>query len=257
VSFLFENVECFRTILADPPWTYSNFGQAKHGAARAHYELMTLDQLAEIPVAREWAADDAFLLLWATWPKLDEAMALIARWGFRYVTGFPWVKTTPSSGEIRCGIGFYVQSASEFVLVARRGDLAREEDSPRVRGLLTGSDPVTFYAPIGKHSEKPVTLHEWAEATFPGPRLELFARRERPGWTTWGLDLGWRLGPLGVERCAPLVHSAGEDSKPRCGSGGPVAKGRDGMVTCVPCLGLLADAASPDAAVEPAEERAP
>jgi N6-adenosine-specific RNA methylase IME4 len=241
MSFLFQDVEPFRTILADPPWKYDNFGQARHGAARAHYDLMTLEQLAAIPVTK-WASDGAFLLLWATWPKLDEAMALVEHWGFTYITGFPWVKTTPSTGEIRCGIGFYVQSTSEFVLIARRGDVTREDDSPRVRGLLVGEDPVVFYAPIGKHSQKPITLHDWAEATFPGPRLELFARRERPDWTCWGLELGWRLSASGVERCEPLTHSADPNGAPRCGAEGRVAQGRDGMVTCVPCVGLLAEA---------------
>lgn len=63
MSFLFPNVECFRTILADPPWVYDSFGQAKHGAARNAYgdasELMSVDELAAIHLsargAEPWA----------------------------------------------------------------------------------------------------------------------------------------------------------------------------------------------------------
>ena len=208
-SQLFADAECFRTLVVDPPWRYDNFGQAKHGAASAHYETMDLEALAAIPV-RRWAAEDAVLLLWATFPKLEEALELIDRWGFLYVTGWPWVKTTPSSGEIRCGIGFWVQSAAELVLLARAGDLPRKDGAPHERGLLVGEER-TFYAPIGKHSEKPLGLHEWAEQTLPGPRLELFARAERADWTCWGLDLGWWLSERGVERVAPLHLAVLED----------------------------------------------
>lgn len=207
---MFQDAECFRAILADPPWAYDNFGQAKHGAARSAYgdasELMTLDELAAIPVGR-WAGEDAMLFLWTTWPKLDEGLALLERWGFGYVTGFPWVKTTPSSGEIRCGIGFWTQSASEIVLVARTGALTRKEAAPRVRGLLVGEEAV-FYAPLAKHesadgettvhSAKPLAIHEWIEKTVPGPYLELFARRRRAGWTTWGHELGTHLSAAGA-----------------------------------------------------------
>jgi site-specific DNA-methyltransferase (adenine-specific) len=211
MSFLFPDTECFRVIHADPPWAYDNFGQAKHGAARSAYgdasELMTLDDLAAIPV-HKWAGDDAVLVLWATWPKLDEALALIELWGFGYVTGFPWVKTVPSSGEVRCGIGFWTQSTSEIVLIARTGALTRKEAAPRVRGLLVGEEAV-FYAPLPKHTDqdgeesthsaKPIEVHEWIEKTIPGPYLELFARRPREGWTTWGHELGQHLSAKGVE----------------------------------------------------------
>ena len=39
-----------------------------------------------------------------------------------------------------------------------------------------------------QHSRKPDSLHDVAE-TMPGPRLELFARRARPGWTVWGNEV--------------------------------------------------------------------
>ena len=47
-----------------------------------------------------------------------------------------------------------------------------------------------------EHSRKPDELYDLIEAYSPGPRLELFARGSRPGWTTWGdqavdYAIGW------------------------------------------------------------------
>lgn len=211
---LLELAEPARSILVDCPWRYQNYGAKKHGAARGHYPGMKFEALLEIPVAR-WAAEGAVLFQWATWPKLDEAMSLVELWGFGHVSAVPWVKTCPSSGEIRCGIGTWAQATSELLIIARRGKVKRLADPPKMRGLLVGSREVdddagelwraldrglVFYAPRGVHSKKPVGVHEYIERTVPGPRLELFGREERPGWTVWGLELGVKLGPWGAKR---------------------------------------------------------
>ncbi|MBL8396058.1 MAG: hypothetical protein JNK99_15160 [Candidatus Accumulibacter sp.] len=39
------------------------------------------------------------------------------------------------------------------------------------------------------HSEKPDASYELIEAVSPGPRLELFARRKRGDWHTWGNEV--------------------------------------------------------------------
>lgn len=40
--------------------------------------------------------------------------------------------------------------------------------------------------PRGKHSEKPEAFLDLVEQVSPAPRVELFARRDRLGWDTWG-----------------------------------------------------------------------
>lgn len=40
--------------------------------------------------------------------------------------------------------------------------------------------------PRGKHSEKPEAFQDLVEQVSPGPYVELFARRDRLGWDTWG-----------------------------------------------------------------------
>lgn len=206
----------FDVVLADPPWRYKNFSDAVHGAAFAHYDGMSVEELSALPVS-SWASRDSYLVLWATWPKLDEALQVIGAWGFEYVTGWPWVKTTPSEGTIRRGVGFHAMSASEVLLVARRGMPTRRRDYERglgggrrdnVMGLLVGT-PRVFYAPIGRHSKKPLEVQDWVEGVFGERRLELFARREREGWTCWGNELGWSLSSRGLERCSRPRHREG------------------------------------------------
>lgn len=210
---LFVDAECFKVVLADCPWKFRNFGQAKHGAARSAYPCMSDDELKRIPVER-WAADEAVLLMWTTWPKLEDTFAIAAAWGFgEYVTGWPWVKLgRPDAGaEVITGIGFWVQHPSEVLLVFRVGSPTRRPNAPRCIGLLEG-EPRVFYSARGKkgrrHSHKPLGLHLWTEKTLTGPYLELFGRAPRDGWTVWGNELGFELGPWGVRPCTPFVMPA-------------------------------------------------
>jgi N6-adenosine-specific RNA methylase IME4 len=184
----------YRTIIADPPWRYGGtdqFGNTRHaqvkgrfnGGTRSHYPTMATSEICALPVGAI-AADDAVLLLWATWPTLRAAFAVIDAWGFEYVTGFPWIKVTAAPQRSmftdeyeyrpQFGIGFWVRSCSEAVLVCRKGRPSMPEDAPI--GLISDN--------FG-HSRKPENLYEYAEQ-FPGPYLELFARRPRDGWDVWG-----------------------------------------------------------------------
>lgn len=192
-----------QVIIADPAWQYR--GGGVQGDVDAQYTTMDFAQLAELPV-RDWAAPDCVLAMWGTWPKLDEGTDLLRAWGFGYVTGFPWIKTVGTA--IRRGIGFWTQSASEVILIGRRGEPKKCGGVAPVLGLLH-SEERQFYAPggaPGTHSRKPYGLHEWLEERFDGPYLELFARRKHPGWTTWGGDLGFLLTPGGVVKSEPKAQ---------------------------------------------------
>lgn len=181
---LIQSGEKFGVIIADPPWDYSNSGV--NGAAAKHYRTMKPRELAALPVSFV-AADDCLLLLWATWPNLTVAIELARSWGFKYKTGFPWLKLQDdpqldSAGNVRAvkpayGTGFWVRGCSEPVLLCTRGAI-----KPAMNGVL-GLLSKRF-----AHSRKPDNLYEVAEA-YPGPWLELFARREREGWVSWGNEL--------------------------------------------------------------------
>lgn len=170
----------YGVILADPPWSYER--QCVQGAAAKEYATMPLADICALPVG-DSAARDAVLLLWATWPLLPDAFAVIDAWGFRYLTGMPWVKivgmprlTLWGDLELRpqYGVGYWVRTCSELLLIARRGNVSPPDGG--ALGLLSEN--------FG-HSRKPDNIYDYAER-LPGPYLELFARRPRAGWDAYG-----------------------------------------------------------------------
>jgi len=156
----------FATIVADPPWPYSN--QATRGAAEDHYQTMTLEELAALPLT-ERAAPDAHLYLWVTNAFLPDAFEIVKSWGFEYKTLLTWVKP-------QMGMGNYFRNVTEHVLFCVRG---------RLRTLSKDTINV-INARRTQHSEKPEAFYQLVEKSSPGPYLELFARRERDGWQVWG-----------------------------------------------------------------------
>jgi len=200
----------YGVVYCDVPWAYHNFADAAHGAAVNHYDTMDLAGLCALgKFVRGRAAKDCLLAFWATWPKLDEAFKILEAWGFEYVTGTPWLKVVPSSGTIRTGTGFWWQSASEILLIARRG-------KPKTRripllALLAGPNR-DFYGKDGQpiycdrikgHSAKPLSIRRWLRAKLPGPYLEMFATSRTPGWTCLGRALGHEIMPGGVRPYRP------------------------------------------------------
>jgi N6-adenosine-specific RNA methylase IME4 len=172
----------FPVILADPPWRFKNY--SGECAVANHYDTMPLADIKALPV-RELAAKNAMLFLWATWPTLLDALAVIEAWGFTYKTAaFLWVKTLVD-GSLYTGRGYHTRANSEPVLLAKRGSLLRL--SMAVRQIVPDGEIVT--AEVGAHSVKPDEVSARIERLYGGPYLELFARRERPGWSCWGNEI--------------------------------------------------------------------
>lgn len=176
----------FDAILADPPWEYRN-ARGLQGLAADQYETLSIEVLKRLPVAR-LAAERCVLLMWCTWPKLPQGIELMRAWGFEHKTGLPWVKTY-GEGKPVCGVGWWVRGASEPLLIGTRGSPGVPPKSDRVVGLI---GELILTTPRGRHSQKPVEVHSFAErltAHIGDRRLELFARDFRTGWTCWGRDL--------------------------------------------------------------------
>lgn len=161
----------FGTIYADPPWLYDN--QGTRAATGNHYSGMTIDGLCALPVEKI-AAADAHLHLWTTNAFLFDAPRIFAAWGFEFRSSFVWVKK-------QMGIGNYWRNSHELLLTAIRGNAKRFADKNLKSWLECGR---------GRHSEKPDRVADMLEAASPGPRLELFGRRKRDGWTVWGDEVG-------------------------------------------------------------------
>ena len=176
---LAESGARFGAILADPPWEYRT--RSEMGADRAasrHYLTQPLDDILKMPAAA-LAAPDCVLFLWTSGPFLPQALAVVDAWGFTYKTvGFDWGKTT-EGGAPRGGTGYWTRACCEHVLLATRG-APRRLDAGVLQLILS---------PRLEHSRKPDAVQDGIERLVGGPYLELYARRLRPGWTSWGNEI--------------------------------------------------------------------
>ena len=169
----------YQCILADPPWSFELFSDKGSGkSAQAHYSCMSLETLAALPVSH-LAGGDCALAMWATAPMMPQAFDLLKVWGFRYITMGTWAKQSSTGDKWAFGPGYVFRTAAEFYILGKIGEPRQVSHS--IRNLIV--------APVRGHSVKPDTLHEHLEAMWPGPRLELFARRRRAGWDAWGDQL--------------------------------------------------------------------
>jgi len=181
----------FDIIYADPPWDYGgkmqfdksstskeNLDLSKNifiSSASFVYPTLKTVELMKLKV-EEIAKDDCLLFMWATNPHLEQAIKLGTSWGFQYKTvAFIWNKMVHNPGQ-------YTMSYCELCLVFKRGKI------PQPRGVRNVKQLVE--APRGSHSEKPLKVLENIELMFPTQsHIELFSRRRREGWVSWGLDL--------------------------------------------------------------------
>jgi N6-adenosine-specific RNA methylase IME4 len=184
----FARSHSFNTILADPPWRFTNrTGKVAPEHRRlSRYETMTLDEICALPVG-DLAAKTAHLYLWTPNALLPEGLEVMKAWGFQYKANVVWHKIRKDGGSDGRGVGFYFRNVTELVLFGVRGKNART--------LAPGRSQVNMIQTRKReHSRKPDEQYDVIEACSPGPYLELFARGERPGWTSWGnqADAGYR-----------------------------------------------------------------
>lgn len=201
----------FGCILADPPWRFATFSPKGRGRCpdgiltpeqmrnlsrqnnpERHYATMSLDEIKDLPVDSV-AAKDCLLMMWAVDPLLPEALEVGKAWGFKFKTvGFVWAKerrvTSNRAKDMEAshhkqfpmGTGYWTRANPELRLLFTKGKPKRLSAS--VRKLLI--------APRREHSRKPDRQYEDIEQLVAGPYLELFARTERDGWSSWGYQVG-------------------------------------------------------------------
>jgi N6-adenosine-specific RNA methylase IME4 len=158
----------YAVILADPAWDWAN-SLGPNRSVKPLYPTMDLEEIKGLKVP---AADDAVLFLWVPNALLPDGLVVMDAWGFEYKSNFAWVKGCP-------GMGSWVRSQHELLLIGRRGNFPPPDAEAR--------HPSVIEAPRCEHSAKPDVVYEIIEHMYPGlPKLELFARSEREGWTAWG-----------------------------------------------------------------------
>ncbi len=158
-------------ILADPPWRY---GFSKSSSRKIENQYPTMS-LSEIQAYKFPANANSVLYLWATAPKLPEALAVMEAWGYEYKSCAVWDK-------IKIGMGYWFRGRHELLLVGVRGRFS--PPSPNLRRASI------FAEKRGQHSKKPAIVYEMLETFYPATKkLELFARNTRTGWTAMGDEI--------------------------------------------------------------------
>jgi len=161
----------FGTVLADPPWQFTNrTGKiAPENQRLRRYNTMSLEELTALPV-HGLVADPAHLYLWVPNAMLPEGLQLMAAWGFTYKTNLVWHKVRKDGGSDGRGVGFYFRNVTELVLFGVKGRNARTHAPARRQVNLVASRK-------REHSRKPDEQYAVIEACSPGPYLELFRAR--------------------------------------------------------------------------------
>lgn len=170
----------YRCILADPPWTFRTWNDDNDAKSpRRHYPVMSLEDISALPVGH-LAADDCALFIWATWPTIFKTEQVIRRWGFRFSgLAWEWLKFNPATEKFAFGLGYGTRKNVEPCLLALKG--APKLNDKSIRDFML--------SPRREHSRKPDEQYKRIEAMYDGPRVELFARHRRRGWSQWGHDV--------------------------------------------------------------------
>lgn len=169
----------YRVLVADPPWKFGDKLPGPGRGAEKHYACMEAHEVGAFGLPE--LEDDALLFLWRVAAMQSEALAVAEEWGFTIKAELIWRKVG-ENGRPRIGMGRYVRNAHETCLIGTRGKAAKL--------IRDHSVPSVFDAPRGRHSAKPDLFYDIVERLVPGgPYVELFARRQRPGWTCLGDEM--------------------------------------------------------------------
>lgn len=186
--------ERFGLISIDPPWHFRSRAPVTNPESerspQKHYPTMDLEHIEAIPM-KQLALPDAYVALWITGPLLVAGVhtRLFRAWGCRpSSTAIVWIKlwnnfdatqlakTPLLENDVAMGTGFTTRQNAEFVMLARFG-------SPKI---LRRDIRQVLISPRREHSRKPEEYYRRMEYFCAGPRLDMFAGAERPGWTAYG-----------------------------------------------------------------------
>lgn len=196
--------------------------------AAANYQLMSNSDIKQLPVKDFISPTGTILALWVPSSLLQEGLDTMKAWGFKHKQTYVWVKVKNdplknvrslfldiykiqdafkeqvSVGKFFKNMKNSIKSITDFnklreTLAFGMGRLFRQtheicligtSDSKIYKALKNKSQRSVSFAPNLKHSSKPEDLQDSLEIMFPsGNRLEMFARRHRPGWTCLGNEI--------------------------------------------------------------------
>ena len=223
-------------LVADPPWSFGDKLPGETRGAEKNYDVMSQEDIEHFPLPP--LADSAILFLWRVSSQVEEAYRVVRAWGFVPKSEIVWVKTAQDEDhevlnalglaaeadpDLAFGMGHYTRAAHETCIVAVRGKY--KVASRSVRSV--------FFAPRGRHSEKPDAFYDMVEKLVLDDAfvkegvsvsdvgiVELFARRQRPGWRCYGNEMDeahpqvsgastwqWAHAAAAVAECCPKCHA--------------------------------------------------
>lgn len=163
----------YQVIYADPPWPIKKIQRkVRPNQISMDYPTMSLRDIVALPVLRI-SRPNCVLFLWTIQRYLRQSFDIMESWGFKYQRTIVWDKQNGM-----CLFGFHHRT--EFLLFGYKGKL---EMYPRRKAF-----PTLIQAKSSRHSEKPEIFAELIEP-FGSPRIELFARKRRSGWDSWGNEV--------------------------------------------------------------------
>jgi N6-adenosine-specific RNA methylase IME4 len=167
-----NNIGKFPIIYADPPWRF-DFPISDSRRIENQYPTQEIEDIYNLDV-KSITTDDAILFLWTSTPFLKKGLRVLEEWGFEYRTSMVWVK--PS-----IGLGQWVRQRHEYILIGVKGNIPIPKGSNKPDSVVE--------APRQEHSKKPDVMYEIIEKMYPElPKVELFSRNQRAGWSSWGFE---------------------------------------------------------------------
>jgi N6-adenosine-specific RNA methylase IME4 len=210
----------FQIVVADPPFRFADrleMSDVPRGAA-ANYATMSNADIAALPISELADPDGCLLALWVPSSLLAEGLHIMKAWQFEQKQTFIWCKNKkqplneleklvksikdisaeqsiksfkkalfqvmdgfPIKNILGFGLGHLFRQTHELCLIGIN-------NTQIYKRLENKSQRSVCFAENAGHSTKPEALQDSLELMFgncPG-KLELFARRERPGWVCIG-----------------------------------------------------------------------
>ncbi len=168
----------YQIIYADPPWRY-DFSKDNADTIENHYPTMSNEDICRLKIPSD---ENSVLFLWATAPKLLEALEVMKSWGFEYKTNAVWDK-----GWV--GMGYWFRGQHELLLVGVKGKISPPKDIERISSVIKEKK--------GQHSHKPDFVKQYIGEWYPTEnKLEIFARQNNTNlfqqdivWDAWGNEI--------------------------------------------------------------------
>lgn len=177
----------YDVVTIDCPWPWAAYSaKGLEKSPEAQYATMTMDDIAALRVG-DLLAPGGVLVMWATWPMIEQQCAIMRRWGLAPKTGGVWAKRT-ESGKLRWGTGYVLRSVCEPFIIGTLPDAPTAKG--KVPNLIETLEDAALDGLAREHSRKPDSFYALIETLVPiGRRADIFARCRRPGWDCWGNEL--------------------------------------------------------------------